>query len=185
MLPINTIVGRYCSIATNVTRIEAGHPLDRFTTSNITYVKNNVALNQFSKDQNKEFLTSRVNKADNLSIVIGNDVWIVQDVRFSSKGITVGDGAVVAAGSIVTKDVPPYAVVAGIPAKIIKFRFESHIIQKLLNLKWWQYAYTDFNRVQGDIGIEEFMDFLEAMIAKGELFPYLPDPVSIKDFIEK
>lgn len=183
ILPVNTIVGRYCSIAPNVTRIEAGHPLDRFTTSNITYVENNVALNQFSIDQNKDFSTSRINKADNLPIVIGNDVWIGQDVRFSSKGITVGDGAVIAAGSIVTKDVPPYAVVAGIPAKIIKFRFESHIIQKLLNLKWWQYAYTDFNQIQGDTKIELFIDTLETMIAKGELSPYEPEPITINDFV--
>jgi len=184
ILPINTIVGRYCSIAPNVTRIEAGHPLDRFTTSNITYVQNNVALNQFSKDQNQEFSTSRMNKADNLPIVIGNDVWIGQDVRFSSKGITVGDGAVVAAGSIVTKDVPPYAIVAGVPARVIKFRFESHIIQKLLNLKWWKYAYTDFDMIQGDVEIELFIDTLERMIAKGELSPYEPEPITIKDFIE-
>lgn len=183
-LPVNTIVGRYCSIAPNVTRMEAGHPLDRFTTSNITYVKNNIALNQFSKEQNKSFFVERINKVDNLPIVIGNDVWIGQDVRFSSKGITVGDGAVVAAGSIVTKDVPPYAVVAGIPARIIKFRFESHIIQKLLNLKWWQYAYTDFNGIQGNTKIELFIETLETMIEKGELAPYEPEPITIKDFTE-
>ncbi|MDT2521737.1 CatB-related O-acetyltransferase [Enterococcus raffinosus] len=182
-LPVNTIVGRYCSIAPNVTRIEAGHPLDRFTTSNITYVKNNIALNQFSKEQNKIFSVERINKVDNLPIVIGNDVWIGQDVRFSSKGITVGDGAVVAAGSIVTKDVPPYAVVAGIPARIIKFRFESHIIQKLLNLKWWQYAYTDFSGIQGNTKIELFIETLETMIEKGELAPYEPEPITIKDFV--
>lgn len=184
ILPLNTIVGRYCSIANNVTRIQRGHPLDRFTTSNITYVKNNIALNQFSEDQNKEFSVARINKADDLPIVIGNDVWIGQDVRFGSKGITVGDGAVIAAGSIVTKDVPPYAVVAGIPARIIKFRFESHIIQKLLNLKWWQYAYTDFNTVQGDIEIDQFIDILEKLVAKGELLPYEPETITIRDFVE-
>lgn len=183
-LPINTIIGRYCSIANNVTRIQGNHPLNRFTTSNVTYVNNNIAFNQFSIDQNKEFSRVQIKDADNLPIIIGNDVWIGQDVRFGSKGITVGDGAVVAAGSLVTKDVPPYAVVAGIPAKIVKFRFESHIVQKLLNLKWWQYAYTDFKTIQGDVGIENFISTLEEMVDKGELKPYLPSPVTINDFVQ-
>lgn len=184
ILPMNTIVGRYSSIATNVSRIEASHPLDRFTTSNLTYVENNIALNQFSQEQQNAFSTSRLSKVDNLPIVIGNDVWVGQDVRFGSKGITVGDGAVIAAGAIVTKDVPPYAVVAGVPAKIIKFRFESAIIQKLLTLKWWQYAYTDFKGIQGDVGIESFIDTLEGLLDKGELTAYEPEPVTVDDFIE-
>ena len=53
------------------------------------------------------------------------------------KGIQIGDGAIVAAGSVVTKDIPPYAIVAGVPAKVIKYRFERDIIEKLLQLKWW------------------------------------------------
>ena len=183
-LPTNTIVGRYTSIATNVTRLQESHPMNRFTTSNITYEIKNAALKRFTKDQNKEFDTIPNTVPDCLPIVIGNDVWIGQDVRFGSKGITVGDGAVIAAGSIVTKDVPPYAVVAGVPARIIKFRFESHIIQRLLNLKWWQYPYTDFKEIRGDVKIETFIDILEKLIDEVELLPYLPEPVTIDDFIQ-
>ena len=70
------------------------------------------------------------------AIVIGNDCWINSNVTFIS-GVTVGDGAVVLAGAVVTRDVPPYAIVAGVPAKVIKYRFSEKDIEWLLNKKWW------------------------------------------------
>ena len=69
-------------------------------------------------------------------VVIGNDVWIGSYVRIM-EGVTIGDGAVVAACALVTKDVPPYAVVGGVPAKVIKYRFDPDTIEKFLQLKWW------------------------------------------------
>ena len=71
-----------------------------------------------------------------LPIRIGSDVWIGSHVIVMG-GVTIGDGAVVAAGSIVTKDVPPFAIVGGVPAKIIKFRFPSETIKRLLEIRWW------------------------------------------------
>ena len=72
------------------------------------------------------------------SIVIGNDVWIgAQSILVS--GIKIGDGAVIAANSVVTKDVPPYAIVGGSPAKVINYRFSEEIISELANLKWWDW----------------------------------------------
>lgn len=70
---------------------------------------------------------------------IGNDVWIATGAVLvcGNHALKIGDGAVVAAGAVVTKDVPPYAVVAGCPAEIIKYRFDKDTIEKLLNLKWW------------------------------------------------
>ena len=67
---------------------------------------------------------------------IGNDVWIATHVIIKD-GITIGDGAIIGAGAVVVKDVPPYAVVGGVPAKVIKYRFEQSIINKLLVLQWW------------------------------------------------
>lgn len=67
---------------------------------------------------------------------IGNDVWIGENVFFRG-GLTIGDGAVVLAGAVVTKDVPPYAIVGGVPAKVIKYRYDEETIKFLLDFKWW------------------------------------------------
>lgn len=86
----------------------------------------------------KEQVTSAWdNKGD---IVIGNDVWIGYEATILS-GITIGDGAIIGAKSVVTKDVPAYSVVGGIPAKEIKPRFDSATIQKLQRIKWWDWPY--------------------------------------------
>ena len=75
------------------------------------------------------------NKGD---IVIGNDVWIGYEATILS-GVTIGDGAIIGAKAVVTKDVPPYSVVGGVPAKKIKQRFDAETIQKLQQLKWWDW----------------------------------------------
>lgn len=72
-------------------------------------------------------------------IIIGNDVWIGKNVTVMG-GVTIGDGAVIGTGAIVTKDVPPYAVVAGIPAKVIRMRFSEEVVKALLDIKWWDYG---------------------------------------------
>jgi virginiamycin A acetyltransferase len=72
-------------------------------------------------------------------IIIGNDVWIGYEAVIMS-GVTIGDGAVVGARALITKDVPPYTVVGGVPAKVIKRRFSDEIIAELLILKWWDWS---------------------------------------------
>jgi virginiamycin A acetyltransferase len=71
--------------------------------------------------------------------VIGNDCWIGAHAVIMG-GVTVGDGAIVGAGAVVTRDVPPYAIVAGVPARLIRYRFSEEVIQQLLELRWWQYT---------------------------------------------
>jgi carbonic anhydrase/acetyltransferase-like protein (isoleucine patch superfamily) len=75
-------------------------------------------------------------KCEEERVIIGNDVWIGSHVLVKG-GVKIGNGACVAAGSVVVKDVPPYAVVGGVPAKLIKYRFSQTIIDKLLELQWW------------------------------------------------
>lgn len=78
-----------------------------------------------------------IDKHQKFTVMIGNDVWIGSGVKIVEE-VTIGDGAVVAEGTIVTKYVPPYAIVGGVLAKIIKYRFDEETIKKLLELKWWE-----------------------------------------------
>jgi serine acetyltransferase len=71
-------------------------------------------------------------------VIIGNDVYIGYNVTILS-GVTIGDGAVVGACSVLTEDVPPYAIVAGNPARLIRYRFKEESIQKLLKIRWWDW----------------------------------------------
>lgn len=96
------------------------------TTDAVSFVKTQKFEEFKYIDEDKKFLSS-----------IGNDVWIGTDAVIM-QGVTVGDGAVVAAGALVTKDVPPYAIVGGVPAKIIRYRFSESDIQFLMELKWWE-----------------------------------------------
>jgi acetyltransferase-like isoleucine patch superfamily enzyme len=71
-------------------------------------------------------------------VVVGNDVWIGGEAMVLS-GVTIGDGAVVAARAVVTRDVPPYAVVAGTPARLLRFRFDERTVEELLQIRWWEW----------------------------------------------
>lgn len=133
----NTKIGRYTCIATDVMTVAGSHPTSKFVSihpafystrkqSGFTYVSEGKFGDFNYIDENQKF-----------TVMIGNDVWIGSGVKIM-EGITIGDGAVVAAGAIVTKDVPPYAIVGGVPAKVIKYRFDSEMIKMLLELKWWE-----------------------------------------------
>jgi len=96
-------------------------------------------------------------------VIIGNDVWI-GDEAYIMSGVTISDGAVIAAGSIVTRDVSPYSLVAGVPAKQIKNRFDTYLISKLLKLQWWKKNPTDllsiFSR-ENELSISDLLDTIE------------------------
>lgn len=94
---------------------------------------------------------------------IGNDVWMGHNVNVLA-GVSVGDGAVIAAGAVVTKDVPPYAIVAGVPAKIRKFRFTDTIIERLLNVRWWDFELSELSGLNFR-AIENCLPRLEEMRA--------------------
>lgn len=116
-------IGKYCSLATNLCLGAGQHYLNRLSTYPVTLcVTRDGALEDiFPPDKETH---------------IGNDVWMGNGVTVL-QGVTVGDGAVIAAGAVITKDVPPYAIVAGVPAKVVRYRFEPAVIEKLLKLKWW------------------------------------------------
>lgn len=133
----NASIGSFCSIANDVHIGLGSHPIDYFSTSPLTYrVANTFKIKLV--DQNYDF--EEYNK-----IEIGNDVWIGFRAVIMD-GVKIGDGAIVAAGAVVTKDIPPYAIVGGIPAKIINHRFEPEKIKYLLDLKWWNLPLSEIKK---------------------------------------
>lgn len=135
----NTKIGKFCSIAHNVILGPGQHEPSYLTTNPITL---NGFFNDFPPTSNIEFIKHteliRQNQPNRHKepIIIGNDVWIGNNVTVQD-GITVGDGAILATSAVVTHDVPPYAIVGGVPAKIIKYRFSPEIIADLLEIRWW------------------------------------------------
>ncbi len=142
-----TWMGRFCSIAPNVEVVIGQHPVrERFvsthaafyserTTAGFTYRNETVFPEQrFPKQK----LPIGLKDGCFSQVIIGNDVWIASDVRILA-GVTIGDGAVIGACSLVTKDVEPYGIYVGVPAKRIGYRFEPEIIEKLEKMKWWEH----------------------------------------------
>lgn len=103
-------------------------------------------------------------------------MWIGEDVTIA-RGVTIGDGAILASKALVTKDVPPYAIVGGVPAKIIRFRFPQNIIDRLVQLKWWNYEVQSILSASADIPIEEFVEMAENAVERGNTRPYVPKVV--------
>lgn len=145
--PIAESIGRYCSI-NGTAKIWNNHSLDCVTTSPILdhvrfypWEKNDERRELVKKygihKENAKFDNSAIR--DNRPVVIGNDVWIGAYVSILP-GVRIGDGAVIAAGAVVTKDVEPYAIVGGVPAKTIRYRFDEEMIKKLLEVKWWEWS---------------------------------------------
>ena len=129
-------IGRYCSIAHNVEIVFGNHPTRKFVSTHPAFyaVKNQSGISYVTSNIFDEF--TYADKDKKYYVDIGNDVWIGAHTLIMS-GIHIGDGAIIAAGAVVTKDVPAYAVVGGTPAKVIRYRFSDEEITFLEQLKWW------------------------------------------------
>jgi len=143
----NTRIGRYCSIGKGCEIGVVDHPLDWLSTSSIQY---NIGAEFNYKEDCADFKQIKFTKQYDTEMKgtdIGNDVWIGSLVVLKC-GLSIGDGAVIAAGSVVIRDVPPYAIVGGVPAKVIRYRFDKKTINRLLALKWWERELKELNGIE-------------------------------------
>lgn len=120
-------IGSFTSIANGVIIGGGMHPISWISTSPVFYKGRDSVKAKFSEYEREPLKKT----------VIGHDVWIGQNVMIK-QGVNIGNGAVIGMGSIVTKDIKPYTIVAGNPAKLIRKRFDDDTIQRLLNSKWWE-----------------------------------------------
>lgn len=140
-----TTIGRYTSIASGVRVINHNHPLDFKGTSGL-------------------FFNPSLGLCDNWLVehsplIIGNDVWIGANAVIMPEVRRIGDGAVVGAGAVVVRDVPPYGVVLGNPARVVKYRFPEDVIARLLEEKWWEADLGDLRRNLGEYQVP-YLDYV-------------------------
>ena len=177
---INAKIGGYCSLAPGVVIGDGSHPLTFLSTHPFQYEKEMV-FHSLSKDMQSFEIFTKLPKdiTSKSQPLIGNDVWIGANAVIL-RGCVVGHGAVIAAGSVVTKDVPPYAIVGGVPAKLIKYRFNQELIEKLLSISWWDYKISALSMLPFD-DPERAIFELEDRISKFSLKPECRDKVKIED----
>lgn len=140
-------IARDCIIGPNI------HPIERFSTSAVFYSS---SWGFISKEYDRRWEINQQKKP----VKIGNDVWIGAKAVIMP-GCEVGDGAVIAAGSVVTKDVPPYAIYGGVPAKLIKFRFSQLIINELLESEWHRLPIEYLIKCYHELTIEDFISSIK------------------------
>lgn len=147
---IYTTVGKFCSIAAH-TRINPGnHPLERVMLSHVSYRSSAYGLGP----DDPGFFDWRRGSA----VTLGDDVWIGHGA-IVLPGLTIGSGAAVGAGTIVTKDVPPFAVVVGNPGRVIRLRFPEGVVESLLRIAWWDWPHARIGTAMDDfrrLGAVEF-----------------------------
>ena len=126
-------IGRFCSIAAEVKNSLGVHPVSS------PYVSTSPMFFSLRKQSGETFAQKQLFDELKSPIEIGHDCWIGQRV-FIVGGVKIGTGAVILAGAVVTKDIPPYAIVGGVPAKILKYRYDEETIDFLLKSEWWNYS---------------------------------------------
>ncbi|GAA0783781.1 DapH/DapD/GlmU-related protein [Marinobacterium sediminicola] len=153
---INTEIGRFCSIAAH-TRLNPGnHPVEKAAMHHFTYRS---SLYGFGQDDSEFFQWRR-----DQPVTLGHDVWVGHGAVILA-GVSVGNGAVIAAGAVVSRDVAPYTIVGGVPARPIRKRFSDEVIAGFERLAWWEWSHEllaerldDFRHLSGEAFLAKYLD---------------------------
>lgn len=165
-------VGRYSSIAHSVTVMGAEHFPHWISTSPVFYENDYHSLDASD-------ITNNMRQGRKINI--GSDVWIGANVTLKPN-ISIGNGAIIASNSVVTKDVPPFAIVGGVPAKIIRYRFSEGLIDKIKKIAWWKYHKESFKGMIAN-DPEYFIEILERKINDGEIKEYSPEILTVEKLL--
>lgn len=187
-LPEGMVVGRYCSIGKGLRFLDFVHPTE--------WLSSSVAFFRPDGVRSASCLSAIIDRSGPLVSagfrrlpfdpragrpypVIEHDVWLGENVTLAM-GIRIGTGAVIASGTIVTRDVPPYAVVAGVPGEVRKYRFDQALINELLESGWWRYHFAELAALDVTRP-RQLSDRLRAREATGQLQPWAPAVLTLPD----
>ena len=171
----NVSIGRYVSIGRHVDICLTQHPTDWLSTS--------------ARQYNADYLRWRTFTGTSVAampyeitqpVTIGNDVWIGNRAIVMG-GVTIGDGAIVAAGAVVTRDVPPYSIVGGIPAKVMRRRFDDDTISEIRASEWWRYDIADAGELDWTSPTAAAIK-IKRLVKDGLIREYAPKSLDIDDF---
>lgn len=184
-------IGRYVSIGESVQMGRSDHPLNWLSTSAAQYLQRDEFFDVGYDFPGGEKLAKTPHFGTAVTtppmkikpITVGHDVWIGHGA-YIRPGTTIGNGAIIGGHAVVTRDVPPYAIVAGNPARVRRMRFPDPIIERLQALQWWQYPIWDLKGIKFD-KIERAINEVEERVDKGLLTPYEPGFIELASLVEK